>query len=102
MPFYRYECTNCGYEFRHLHREGVEDKVACPKCKGTDLNRRPPRVAVQFKGSGYYKTDRANKKSKVGTKGSSDKESSVEPTSSESKETKDSKDSTPDNSSKTD
>ena len=51
---------------------GVEDEVACPKCSATDLERQLPRVAIQFKGSGYYKTDRANKRSKAGTKGSSD------------------------------
>ena len=78
MPFYRYECRNCGYEFRHLHLDGVEDDVACPKCSSTDLERQLPRVAVQFKGSGYYKTDRANKKSKAGTGGLSDKETSTE------------------------
>jgi len=78
MPFYRYECRNCGYEFRHLHLNGVEEDVACPKCSSTDLERRLPRVAVQFKGSGYYKTDRANRKSKAGTGGLSEKETSVD------------------------
>ncbi len=77
MPFYRYQCRNCGYEFRHLHMGDVDDNVSCPKCAGTDLERQLPRVAVQFKGSGYYKTDRANKRSKAGTKGSSDKETST-------------------------
>ena len=72
MPFYRYQCRNCGYDFRHLHLNGVDDDVACPKCASTDLERQLPRVAVQFKGSGYYKTDRANKRSKAGTKGLSD------------------------------
>jgi putative FmdB family regulatory protein len=84
MPFYRYECRNCGYEFRHLHREGVDDHLACPKCESTDLERQPPRVAIQFKGSGYYKTDRADKKSKVGTKESSDRDSSTDSASSSS------------------
>ena len=102
MPFYRYECRNCGHDFRHLHVGEVTDDVTCPKCKGTDLERQPPRVAVQFKGSGYYKTDRANKKSKAGTKGSSDKDSSADSTSSESKESKESKPSTSDSSSNTD
>jgi putative FmdB family regulatory protein len=78
MPFYRYQCRNCGYEFRHLHLNGSEDHVTCPKCEGTDLERQLPRVAVQFKGSGYYKTDRANKKSKAGTGGLSEKETSTD------------------------
>ncbi|MFC2079720.1 FmdB family zinc ribbon protein [Candidatus Bipolaricaulota bacterium] len=91
MPFYRYECRNCGYDFRHLHRDGVDEEVACPKCKGTDLERRLPRVAVQFKGSGYYTTDRANKKSKAGTKGASEKDDSAGGDSKESKKSDESK-----------
>jgi len=90
MPFHRYECENCGHEFRVLHLEGVNDEVSCPECAGTDVNRLLPRVAVQFKGSGYYKTDRANKKSKTGTKGSGDKGTSTEAGPKESKETKES------------
>ena len=85
MPFHRYECGNCGHEFRYLHLAGVEDDVACPKCESKDVQRLLPRVAVQFKGSGYYKTDRANKKSKAGTKGHSEKETSTESSSSDSK-----------------
>ena len=93
MPFFRYECNNCGHEFRILHLTGVDDDVACPSCKSTDLQRLLPRVAVQFKGSGYYKTDRANKKSKTGTRGSSDKDASSEASSGEAKDSRESKDS---------
>ena len=104
MPFYRYECRNCGHEFRHLHFNDSSEQPTCPKCESKDLERQPPRVAVQFKGSGYYKTDRANKKSKAGTKGLSDKETSSESTPGESKaasEPRESKSSTSDSSSKT-
>jgi putative FmdB family regulatory protein len=99
MPFFRYECRNCGYEFRHLHVEGADDPVTCPKCAGTDLERQPPRVAIQFKGSGFYKTDRADKKSKVGTKGPSDKDSSTESGSAASNGSGESGNSAPDKSS---
>lgn len=99
MPFYRYACKNCGHDFRYLHFDNNNDDVSCPKCDSQDLERQPPRVAVQFKGSGYYKTDRANKKSKAGTKGLSDKDTSAESTPSETKE---SKASASDSSSKTD
>ena len=78
MPFYRYECRNCGYEFRFLHRGGIDDQVACPKCESTDLERQPPHVAVQFKGNGYYKTDRANKTSKAGIKAPNGKPASTD------------------------
>ncbi|MBE0635507.1 zinc ribbon domain-containing protein [Candidatus Bipolaricaulota bacterium] len=98
MPFYRYECRNCGHEFRYLHFDSNSDEVACPKCKGTDLERQMPRVAIQFKGSGYYKTDRADKKSKAGTRGSSERESSSD--SGDSRDSRDSSDSKPSTESK--
>ncbi len=91
MPLFRYECKDCGNEFRVLQQQGDDTPVTCPKCQSTDLQRLPSRVSVQFKGSGYYKTDRANKKSKAGTKGLSDKETSE--TSLESNHSKDSGDS---------
>jgi len=93
MPLYRYECKTCGHEFRILHQQGSNDPATCPSCESTELHRLPSRVSVQFKGSGYYKTDRANKKSKAGTKGLSEKEKSSEGSSGTSKDSQDSKDS---------
>jgi putative FmdB family regulatory protein len=73
MPFYRYECETCGHRFRVLHLEGAEDDATCPSCGGEETRRLLSRVSVQFKGSGYYKTDRAGKRSKAGTKSLADK-----------------------------
>ena len=90
MPFYRYECESCGHEFRVLQPAGSDEPVSCPKCKAETTRRMLPRVSVQFKGSGYYKTDRAKSRSKIGTKDSSpDKPSTAD--SKESKESKESK-----------
>ena len=99
MPFYRYECESCGHEFRVLHLEGINDDVTCPSCESTDIRRLLSRVSVQFKGSGYYKTDRANKKSRTGTKRPSDKDASTGSEAKESKETKESKSDKPSKSS---
>ena len=93
MPLYRYECKTCGHEFRILHQHGDNNTVTCPSCESTEIHRLPSRVSIQFKGSGYYKTDRANKKSKAGTKGLSDKEPSAEGSSGKSEDSRDSKDS---------
>jgi len=87
MPLYRYECKKCGHEFRVLQQRS-DDAVKCPSCESEDLHRLPSRVSVQFKGSGYYKTDRANKKSKAGTKGLSDKDTSEASSNGSSGETK--------------
>ena len=86
MPLYRYECESCGNQFKILARQpGQADAPVCPKC-GSDATRRMvSRVAIQFKGSGYYKTDYAHKgkAGSAGTKASG---------SSESKSSADSKD----------
>ena len=86
MPLYRYECKICGHEFRVLQQRDDQNTVTCPSCEGKELHRLPSRVSIQFKGSGYYKTDRANKKSKAGTKGLNEKEKSSEGSSGTSKD----------------
>ncbi len=77
MPLHRYECESCGHRFRVLQLEETEDHVECPSCGGKETRRLLARVSVQFKGSGYYKTDRANKNSKAGTKSLEDKNGDV-------------------------
>lgn len=94
MPLFRYECKACGHEFRVLHQRGDKVPATCPSCESPEIHRLPSRVSIQFKGSGYYKTDRANKKSKAGTKGLSEKDTSSEGSSGDSTESKGSKDST--------
>ena len=63
MPLQRHECESCGHEFRILVSRGHEadSTPTCPECGSQTTRHRLPRVAVQFKGSGYYKTDRAKK-----------------------------------------
>ena len=58
MPFYRHECEACGHRFRVLELRGTEsEEPKCPACGSMSTHRLMPLVAVQFKGSGYYKTD---------------------------------------------
>ena len=64
MPIYEYECTKC-----HAHVEAfqkVSDKplAKCRKCGGK-LERKISAPAIQFKGSGWYVTDYAGKKSEA-------------------------------------
>ena len=62
MPLYRYECESCSNQFTVLIRQQAQDDVpVCPECGSRETRRMVPRVAVQFKGSGYYKTDYARK-----------------------------------------
>ena len=62
MPLYRYECESCGNQFTVLVRQQAQGDVpVCPECGNKETRRMVPRVAIQFKGSGYYKTDYARK-----------------------------------------
>ncbi len=57
MPFYRYECEDCGFEFKILHVNGNKEVVACPQCGSKRVKRLLPRIGVIYKGNGYYTTD---------------------------------------------
>jgi putative FmdB family regulatory protein len=58
MPLHRHECEACGNRFRVLVLRGAENETpTCPVCGSASTRRLMPLVAVQFKGSGYYKTD---------------------------------------------
>lgn len=61
MPLYRNQCEACGYRFRTLERRGPSDVAVCPACGSEETQRLLARVAIQFKGSGYYKTDHARR-----------------------------------------
>ncbi len=62
MPLHRHECESCGNRFRVLVLPGTEGDIpACPVCGSTSSHRLMPLVAVQFKGSGFYKTDHGRK-----------------------------------------
>ena len=57
MPLHRNECSACGNLFRTLDLAGAECDAACPACGERNTRRLLPRVAVQFKGHGFYRTD---------------------------------------------
>lgn len=57
MPLRRNECQTCGYAFRTLEAPASADVPTCPACGSRKTRRLLPHVAVQFRGSGYYKTD---------------------------------------------
>jgi len=62
MPLHRHECESCGHRFRVLVTPGTQDETpTCPECGSAATRRLMPLVAVQFKGSGYYKTDYGRK-----------------------------------------
>lgn len=93
MPIYEYSCPKCG-EFEVTQRITEDPLKKCPTCK-SKVRKLISNTSFQLKGSGWYVTDYAGKKSgdkegaKEGTKESSkdsSKESSKEASSEGSKE----------------
>ena len=58
MPLYEYQCTACGERSEILQRFSDSPNTHCPKCGGT-VKKLISSPAIQFKGSGFYKTDYA-------------------------------------------
>jgi len=56
MPIYEYGCQKCGKKTEAIQRMGERPLRICPHCAGR-LKRLASAPAIQFKGSGFYKTD---------------------------------------------
>jgi putative FmdB family regulatory protein len=59
MPLYEYQCTACDERAEILQRVSDPPYRHCPKCGG-DMKKLISSPAIQFKGSGFYKTDYAS------------------------------------------
>jgi putative FmdB family regulatory protein len=62
MPLYEYQCQSCGEVVEILQNFSDPPYRHCPKCGG-DMKKLFSAPAIQFKGSGFYKTDYASKSS---------------------------------------
>ena len=61
MPTYEYKCGDCGHRFEVFQRMTDDPVSDCEECGG-DVQRVLFPVAVHFKGTGFYTTDYARKK----------------------------------------
>ena len=71
MPLYEYKCEKCGERVEIIQRVSDPPYSHCPKCRGA-MRKLISSPAIHFKGSGFYKTDYANKKPSDGESKSSD------------------------------
>ena len=63
MPTYDYVCNSCGYEFEKFQSMSDDVIKTCPECAKDEVVRKiSGGTGVIFKGSGFYKTDYADKK----------------------------------------
>jgi len=62
MPTYEYHCDACGKTQEIVHSIKDDAKTVCPLCHKEALRRiLPKNVSLQFKGTGFYITDYADK-----------------------------------------
>ena len=85
MPLYEYECQQCKERVEVIQRFSDAPSTECPQCGGP-LKKLLSSPAIQFKGSGFYKTDYGS--GKQGGKNDSKSESQSESKSDSKSETK--------------
>lgn len=64
MPIYEYECGKCGHRFEKIESFDSSTRKKCPVCGLSAHRIMPTGVGFVFKGSGFYATDYAAKKTK--------------------------------------
>ena len=57
MPFYEYECPNCGYQDEVLQKISDKPLKKCPSCGKNGLKKLISAPVFRLKGSGWYETD---------------------------------------------
>jgi len=60
MPLYEYKCKKCGLSVEEIQKVGDRPLEKCSRCGGV-LEKVISSPAIQFKGTGWYVTDYANK-----------------------------------------
>jgi putative FmdB family regulatory protein len=60
VPIYEYLCQKCGHKFEKIQKFSDRLIKKCPECGGP-VEQTITAPAVQFKGTGWYVTDYANK-----------------------------------------
>ena len=61
MPLYEYECDACGRRFELIRKFSDPPVEVCSVCEKGPVRRLQSSPAIQFKGSGWYITDYAQK-----------------------------------------
>jgi putative FmdB family regulatory protein len=87
MPLFEYQCQSCGQRVEVIQRHDAPAPGQCEKCGGT-LKKLLSAPAIQFKGSGFYKTDYAATSSTPASTGSKSDAGSGEGSSAKSAESK--------------
>ena len=57
MPFYEYQCKNCGHDLEAMQKFSDRPLKKCPQCGKSQLKRLMSAPVFRLKGSGWYETD---------------------------------------------
>jgi len=77
MPLYEYQCQSCNERTEILQKISDPPFSHCPKCGG-EMKKLISSPAIQFKGSGFYKTDYASSSSSSSSSSESKSETKAE------------------------
>ena len=87
MPIYEYLCSGCKERHEIIQKFSDAPLTHCPKC-GAEMKKLISSPAIQFKGSGFYKTDYPSASSKSSSSSSSSSETKSEAKTETKSETK--------------
>ncbi|MCB0878628.1 MAG: zinc ribbon domain-containing protein [Thermoleophilia bacterium] len=76
MPTYEYRCAACGHQFELFQSMSAPDPEVCEQCGEKAVEKVLFAPAIHYKGSGFYATDYAGKKSSPTSSGTSGGEAS--------------------------
>src|ERR1700730_2146480 len=57
MPFYEYQCKNCGHDLEAIQKISDPPLKKCPHCGKSQLQRLMSAPVFRLKGGGWYETD---------------------------------------------
>src|SRR5579859_6146124 len=57
MPFYEYQCKNCGHDLEAMQKVSDPPLKKCPHCGKPQLTRLMSAPVFRLKGGGWYETD---------------------------------------------
>jgi putative FmdB family regulatory protein len=57
MPFYEYQCKNCGHTLEAMQKVNDSPLRKCPECGKSQLTRLMSAPVFRLKGGGWYETD---------------------------------------------
>ena len=77
MPIYEYQCRQCNERHEIIQKFSDAPLEHCPKCGG-EMKKLISSPAIQFKGSGFYKTDYTPSSSSSSSKSESKSETKTE------------------------